>query len=210
MTKEMEMMIRDALINRFGINTMLFYAYDNNIEYPSDKLSIVRYYHNLKIETYWCRKIIKIGEENIDFKILLDYLYSVLDKTIEMKCPREGEFIGYKKALELDKHLSPVIIKLRIPEDAKRSSGANNKCRCSKAFVEDIYGNSEYRRHLNLAASDFDKDFTYEKGKYVSVPFFDNDRFETCSCGIHFYLTEEEAINHPLIHHVMDSILQSV
>ena len=41
-----------------------------------------------------------------------------------LQCPEEGEFISYKKAHGL-------IVKLLIREDAKRSSAATRKCRCT-------------------------------------------------------------------------------
>ncbi|MGJ1042683.1 DUF5758 domain-containing protein, partial [Staphylococcus epidermidis] len=47
---------------------------------------------------------------------------------IPMICPEEGSFFGYKKA-------SDKIIKLCIPEDAKRSSATTRKCRCDRATV---------------------------------------------------------------------------
>ena len=43
-----------------------------------------------------------------------------------LSCPTEGSFIGWKKA-------SGHIVKLRIPEDARRSSATGHKCRCDKA-----------------------------------------------------------------------------
>lgn len=56
-------------------------------------------------------------------------------------CPEQGAFIGYKVGLALNEYLFliPCIIKLSIPEDAKRSSAYGNKCRCNKAKVLDIW-----------------------------------------------------------------------
>ena len=47
---------------------------------------------------------------------------------IPMACPSDGSFIGWKKAHDM-------IVKLQIPEDAKRSSATGRKCRCDKAVV---------------------------------------------------------------------------
>ena len=51
---------------------------------------------------------------------------------IAMACPTDGSFIGWKK-------VNGYLIKLQIPEDAKRSSATTNKCRCDKALVLGIY-----------------------------------------------------------------------
>lgn len=49
-----------------------------------------------------------------------------------MACPDEGEFTGWKKCK------SDRIVKLKIPEDARRSSASRRKCRCDKAEVIEI------------------------------------------------------------------------
>ena len=46
-------------------------------------------------------------------------------------CPTDGSFIGWKKA-------SGYIVKLQIPEDARRSSAGGERCRCDKAYVVEI------------------------------------------------------------------------
>src|SRR6185437_601233 len=51
--------------------------------------------------------------------------------------PEEGAFIGFKKCQ------GGVIVKLLIPEDAKRSHGTERKCRASKAVVLDVFGAEE-------------------------------------------------------------------
>lgn len=48
-----------------------------------------------------------------------------------MACPTDGSFIGWKKA-------SGYVVKLQIPEDARRSSAGGEKCRCDKAYVAEI------------------------------------------------------------------------
>ena len=52
----------------------------------------------------------------------------LIAKFFPICCPEFGEFIGWKKA-------NGYIVKLRIADDAKRSSAFGRKCRCSKAFV---------------------------------------------------------------------------
>lgn len=118
---------------------------------------------------------------------------------IPMVCPDEGEFIGYKKAIATldDLHEREVIVTLRIPEDALRSSAMiSRKCRCSKAIVEKIeWCDPTIKKEIQCAYSSFDASFTYEEGKEV-VPTngFCDDRWETCAAGIHFFMNKKEAI----------------
>lgn len=111
-------------------------------------------------------------------------------------CPEIGAFIGWKKARGKNSR-KECIVKLEITEDALRSSATGRKCRCSKATVlevQDMNGNT-----LDQAAvSDKDCNFSYIPGTVVSVPDFDENRWNECSTGIHFYITREEAVRHIL------------
>ena len=93
--------------------------------------------------------------------------------------PVEGEFVGWKKTQE-------GIVKLLIPADAKRSHGTERKCRCSKAVVLETPNGK-------IAHSLHDAKFKYKQGATVEPDGFDEDRWNTCGQGIHFYLTREEA-----------------
>ena len=108
---------------------------------------------------------------------------------ISMVCPEEGEFIGWKKA-------SDKIVKLRIPEDALRSSSTTRKCRCNKAEVVEIYNIDGTIADERIIKSSYDSSFTYEVGKTVEVQDFDNNRWEECTRGIHFFINRQEAINY--------------
>lgn len=106
-----------------------------------------------------------------------------------MTCPEEGSFIGWKVCV------NGLVVKLRITEDAKRSSATTRKCRCSKAEVlaiEDKEGNP--MPEGTVAHSFQDSSFTYEVGKTVVVDNFDEDRWCECSTGIHFFITRREAV----------------
>lgn len=105
-----------------------------------------------------------------------------------LACPEEGSFIGYKKA---NKHL----IKLLILEDSKRSSATTLKCRCDKAKVLSIT-NIKTGKEISKIASDYNPNFIYEVGKIVDVKDFDEDRWNECSTGIHFFINKESAINY--------------
>ena len=111
--------------------------------------------------------------------------YDALDALIPMACPREGAFIGYKKCR------NERIVQLEVPEDAKRSSACRRKCRCSKAKVLNVW--TPYGKEAEYAVSNYKDSFIYRKGKFVEVINFDEDRFNECSTGIHFFMTRKEA-----------------
>jgi hypothetical protein len=100
----------------------------------------------------------------------------------------EGSIIGWKKCLD------GKIVKLRIPEGARRSHAFGRKCRAEYAEVLEITKGS---RKLKTAISTYDKDFTYKVGEVVCPKQnFDEDWRDECSSGIHFYITKLEAENH--------------
>ena len=101
-------------------------------------------------------------------------------------CPEKGSFIGYKRA-------DNKIVKLLITEDSERSNATTRKCRCSKAKVLNIT-NIENTEEFNEVVSDFDKSFIYKVGEIIEVKNFDDDRWNECSTGIHFFITRDEAI----------------
>ena len=105
-----------------------------------------------------------------------------------LACPEKGSFIGYKKA-------NSCIIELLILEDAKRSSATTMKCRCDKAKVLAIrdIGTGD---KINVVKSDYDPNFIYEVGEVVSVNDFDDDRWNECSTGIHFFMNRENALKY--------------
>ena len=113
-------------------------------------------------------------------------------------CPEEGSFIGFKKAILFNSDIpdkSHVIVKLKILENAKRSSATTRKCRCSEAEVISITSlNGNYS--LTKAFSSFNPEFIYEVGKIVAVDNFDENRWNECSTGIHFFITRDEAVNY--------------
>lgn len=114
--------------------------------------------------------------------------------SIPMACPDKGAFIGWKKAWTCDKR-EDVIVELLIPEDAKRSSALGRKCRCDKAVVLDIQDLEGASLPCTIAKSVYDHCFIYAVGKTVvpEKPFNDN-RFDECSPGIHFFINREEAV----------------
>ena len=106
-----------------------------------------------------------------------------------LQCPETGSFIGYKKAADK-------IVMLEICADAKRSSATSRKCRCSKAKVLSITNLDGSESGLSEIESDYDEDFIYCVGETVEVPDFDDNRWNECAPGIHFFITREEAVKY--------------
>ena len=104
------------------------------------------------------------------------------------QCP-DGESIGYKKA-------GGKIVKLLIPEDAKRSSATTLKCRCSKAKVLEIQELDGSPSEAIRVRSNYDKDFVYRVGETVFVEDFDDSRWNECSTGIHFFISRDAAVSY--------------
>ena len=92
----------------------------------------------------------------------------------------EGDIIGWKKCR------NNVIVKLLIPSSAKRSNAAGRKCRAEYADVLEIIG-------ADCGISDRDPKTIYTVGKRMIPDSFDDNRFNECSSGIHFFITREEA-----------------
>ena len=134
-----------------------------------------------------------IREDPLTIKIyykILDALKKHMEqsKTYGWKCPKEGEFYGYK-AVILDRYTRKSkfefgIVKLRIPKEAKRVSPflADKKCRCDMAFVEEIrrvevvreepivYKSFQERLTLNLGKRDYTMNYkTDEDGTILKA-----------------------------------------
>jgi len=109
-----------------------------------------------------------------------------------LACPATGSFIGWKCAVDESNHY--VLIKLEIPEDAKRTSGlGSKKCRCDKAKVLEI---RNFAGELKEAHSIYDSFFVYKVGEEVSVKNFCNDRMRICAPGIHFFMEKVDALDY--------------
>jgi hypothetical protein len=98
--------------------------------------------------------------------------------------PEEGSFIAWKKCK------NNIIVKLLIPDDAKRScTTISRKCRAEFVNVLCIFdceGNE-----ISEAFSKYNS-MKYIKG-IIKPDSFDDDFRIDCSHGIHFFLTRQEA-----------------
>ena len=107
---------------------------------------------------------------------------------VPLACPSDGAFIGWKK-------VHRKLVKLEIPEDAQRCSCTSQKCRCSKAKVlaiTDCDGSNPIDEILNTNETPL----LYKVGEMVYPDSFDENRWNECSHGIHFFINKQDAINY--------------
>lgn len=109
---------------------------------------------------------------------------------IPLVCPEEGEFVGFKKC-------NDYIIKLLIPADAKRSSSTTRKCRASYAKVLSITSLSGDTVNTDSVTNKtYTPSIVYKVGEFVYPDSFDENRWNECSHGIHFFITRKEAVEY--------------
>ena len=108
---------------------------------------------------------------------------------VPLACPSDGAFVGWKKAEDK-------LIKLLIPEDAKRCSATTQKCRCSKAMVLEITDLDGTNSMAELKHNAYDHITTYKVGEMVLPDSFDENRWNECSHGIHFFVNKQDAIDY--------------
>jgi hypothetical protein len=92
----------------------------------------------------------------------------------------DGDLIGWKKCRQ------GVIVKLRIPESAKRSHAFGRKCRAEYVDVLEVIGGE-------VGVSGHDGKTEYRAGQRVTPDAFDENWQDECSSGIHFFITRAEA-----------------
>lgn len=92
----------------------------------------------------------------------------------------EGALIGWKKCC------NNVIVKLRIPEEAKRSHAFGRKCRAEYVDVIEVFG-------AETGISGHDRATVYSVGQRVTPDKFCENWQDECSNGIHFFISRIEA-----------------
>ena len=108
---------------------------------------------------------------------------------VQYSCPDTGSFIGYKKA-------NGYIVELEILSDARRCSATGRKCRCDKAKVLSIQNMDGSIADITEVASNYDSSFMYRVGEIVEELNFNEDRWNECSEGIHFFINRQEAVEY--------------
>lgn len=107
---------------------------------------------------------------------------------IPIACPDIGSFVAWKK-------VNSYIIKLQIPEDAKRCSATTNKCRCNKALVLAIENKDGTDSGMTTLINKVYATCVYTVGEMVYPDSWDDDRWKECSHGIHFFVNRQEAVD---------------
>ena len=108
---------------------------------------------------------------------------------IPLACPSDGAFIGWKK-------VEGCIIQLLIPEDAKRCSATTQKCRCEFAKVMSITRIDNGEELQSIENTAYSPSVVYKVGEIVKPDSFDEDRWNECSHGIHFFINKQDALNY--------------
>jgi len=182
------------------------YSIDEAVQKIIDLYDIYRCYIN---DGRWImrEKMLNLLDEiNAEEMTDIDKLNAVsrkLTKKLPSVCPQSGEFIAYKVgdiSGDDDPYFHPVIIKLRIPADAKRvglyfKEEYFHKCRCNYAYVEEIkdFKSGEQLDEAHSICSQPTGRVIYKVEKRVEADWFQECPFDICSHGIHFFMTEREA-----------------
>jgi hypothetical protein len=106
--------------------------------------------------------------------------------------PQVGQFIAWKQCCD------GVIVKLMIGKNARRSCATGRKCRAEYVKVLEVIGaevglalfNGPYTDGLKHPRTE------YHVGKIVRCDKWNEDRWQECGGGIHFYLSKQEAEAH--------------
>lgn len=115
---------------------------------------------------------------------------------IPFACPSDGSFVGWKKISRYSENYSgKYLVKLSIPDDARRCSANTTKCRCDKAEVLEIT-NIETNEKVDVITNTNEVRCVYKVGEIVYPDSFDEDRWNECSHGIHFFINKQEAIDY--------------
>ena len=99
----------------------------------------------------------------------------------------EGDLIGWKKCKD------NILAKLRIPSEAKRSNATGRKCRAEFVDVLELIDLNDKRKKVEIAVSNHNAETIYKVGERVTCDIWEENRFEECAGGIHFFITRIEA-----------------
>ncbi len=109
---------------------------------------------------------------------------------IPFVCPEKGEFVAFKKC-------NDYIVELLIPADAKRCSTTTRKCRASYAKVLSITTlDGEPAKITSVINTNYSPSVVYKVGEFVYPDSFDDNRWDECSHGIHFFVNRQEAVEY--------------
>ena len=118
---------------------------------------------------------------------------------IPQNVPDTGSFIAWKRAktiVEGTHYDHSVIVKLRIPDEAKRICLWNGEYRASKAEVLEIQTIDGDVLRDTVAYSIRDGRTVYKVGETLSIDNFDSDIYSEHAPGIFFYLDRKRAVQY--------------
>ena len=120
--------------------------------------------------------------------------------------PQKVDLIGYKKVLTVNRENYtggiPRVLKVKIPKWAERSKSTSNKCRASAVKPlalfdldgEEITNLTEY--DSIIPSHRITVKHEYSIGEISYPDLWDDNRWNECSNGIHFFMKFEEAKNY--------------
>lgn len=130
---------------------------------------------------------------------------AVGDPQIPIACPDTGSFIAWKRCVRITADMTSdsmhgwknsVIVKLLIPEDARRTSNQMGECRADKAVVLEMQSLDGEVLPDKAALSIYDKSTPYVVGETVYAKGYTGERFTQWTPGIYFYITRQEAVDY--------------
>lgn len=124
-----------------------------------------------------------------------DVKYNESTAFFALVCPKEGDFIAWKKIIDYDND-EEMIVKLRVPSEAKRSSATTRKCRCEYAEVLELQNLDGTPYKDDKVVNDNYVETIYKVGEIVRPDSWDDNRWNECSNGIHFFMTRDEAVRY--------------
>lgn len=127
------------------------------------------------------------------------------EPNIPLACPDTGSFIAWKRCARVIPGMTfkstrewknSVVVKLLIPEDARRTSNQLGECRADRAKVLEIQSLSGEVLPDKVALSIYDLLTAYTVGETVYAPGYTGERFTCWTPGIYFYITRAEAVDY--------------
>lgn len=109
---------------------------------------------------------------------------------VPLNIDADKDNIGWKCVLNPDTNYY-YVCKLLIPADAKKTRGTGYNYRCSKAKVLeflDADGNKLPDDTTMTSAYYYRSPITYKVGEWIYPDMWDDDRWNDCTHGIHFYM----------------------
>lgn len=119
---------------------------------------------------------------------------NMVNPAVPLDCPETGSFIGWKKVFTDFDFETSFLVELEIPEDAKKSSALGSKCRCDKAKVLSITNIYTGEKVSEVVSAYYACKYTV--GEMVYPDSFDENRWNECTHGIHFFMNDSEAFHY--------------